>query len=232
MKDESLANTGLVGGGFGYRFNNSFRSDFTVDYEWESQFKGKLNCPDPCTGKPGKEYSKEYADIAAWSGLVNAYWDFDLGGEGLAGFIPYVGAGVGVSSLTTSNVKYTNPNGTTGTWKGATTTNLAWALMAGVSVPVSNNWLIDLNYRYIDLGNAQSGKTLPRLRQQADQIRRHHRVGSPRRPPLPVELGGSPPQAASGAHRKTRRGPPPPRFFQSLHAALGRSVSGRLLEVE
>ncbi len=163
MIDESLAPTGLAGIGFGYRFNDSFRSDVTIDYEWESEFKGKLSCPNPCTGKPGKEYSKEYANIEAWSGLVNAYWDFGLGGEGIAGVIPYVGAGIGVSSLTTSKVSYTNPNGTTGTWKGATTTNLAWAVMAGVSVPITNNWLVDLNYRYMDLGDAQSGKTIPAL---------------------------------------------------------------------
>ena len=161
MKDESLAPTGLAGGGFGYRFNDSFRSDVTIDYEWDSQFKGKLICPNPCTGKKGNEYSKEYADIDAWSGLVNAYWDFNFGGEGLGGIIPYVGAGIGVSNLATSHVKYVNPNGTTGKWKGSSTTNLAWAVMAGVSIPIDTNWLIDLNYRYVDLGNAQSGKTLP-----------------------------------------------------------------------
>lgn len=163
MKDVSLANTGVVGAGFGYKFNNSFRADVTVDYEWDAAFKGKLKCPDPCTGQPGTEYSKEYADISAWTGLANFYWDFDLSGEGLAGFTPYVGAGLGISNLTTTNVDYTNPNGSTGSWKGATTVNFAWALMAGVSVPVNDNWLFDINYRYLDLGNARSGKTLPQF---------------------------------------------------------------------
>ncbi len=159
MKDESLSNTGAVGLGFGYRFNKYFRSDFTLDYEWPSHFKGMLHCPEPCTGQPGPEYSKQYADISAWSGLLNVYFDLDLSGQGLSGFIPYLGGGVGVSTLTTTKVHYANPNGTTGTWKGEKTTNLAWALTAGVAIPMSKNWLVDLNYRYVNLGNAQSGKT-------------------------------------------------------------------------
>jgi len=35
--------------------------------------------------------------------------------------------------------------------------------MAGVSVPMGKNWLMDLNYRYVNLGDAQSGKTLPQF---------------------------------------------------------------------
>ena len=163
MKDESLSSTGIVGGGFGYQFNHSFRTDLTVDYEWPGSFKGKLRCPDPCTGKPGKEYSTEYADITAWSGLLNFYWDFDLSGEGIAPVIPYIGAGIGGASLTTSKVHFVNPNGTTGTYGGATELNFAWALMAGVSIPMGKNWLIDLNYRYVNLGDAQSGKTKPQF---------------------------------------------------------------------
>lgn len=162
FEKESLDDTGVVGLGFGYRFNNNFRTDLTLDYEWASQFKGDLKCPDPCQNI----YSTEYADIDAWSGLANFYWDFDFSGEGLAGFIPYVGAGVGFSTLTTSNVKYVNPDGSTGTWKGDSTTNFAWALMAGVSVPMSNNWIFDVNYRYLDLGDAKSGKTLKQFDNQ------------------------------------------------------------------
>ena len=156
FEKESLADTGVVGLGFGYRFSPYFRTDFTLDYEWDSQFKGNLKCPDPCKNI----YSTEYATIDAWTGLANFYWDIDLSGEGLAGFIPYLGAGIGFSNLTTSRVHYTNPDGSTGTWKGDSQTNLAWALMAGVSVPMSNNWIFDINYRYLDLGDAQSGKTL------------------------------------------------------------------------
>jgi opacity protein-like surface antigen len=157
MIGESLSNTGVGGIGFGYRFSDYVRSDFTLDYEWPGNFKGRLRCPSPCTGASDPEYSTEYADISAWTGLINAY--VDIGEYG--GFTPYVGAGIGASYLTTSDVHYLNPNGSTGTWKGTGTWNFAWAVMAGASYAFSKNWLVDLSYRYVDLGDAKSGKTLP-----------------------------------------------------------------------
>lgn len=154
MFDETLDNTGLVGLGFGYKFSDYFRSDLTVDYEWDSQFTGKLNCAGGCG------YSTEKADISAWTTLVNFYWDIPLNGEGVGAFTPYVGAGLGASYLTTSSVNYTNPDGSTGGWKGAGNWNFAWAATIGGSYQITRNWLLDINYRYLDLGKAVSGKTL------------------------------------------------------------------------
>jgi len=154
MINESLTDTGVVGLGLGYKFNQWLRTDLTVDYEWPGHFHGNLNCPTlGCL--PGPTYSDEYADISAWTGLVNAY--VDLGTWG--GFTPYVGAGIGTSYLSTSNVHYVNPDASTGTWGGASKWNLAWALMAGVSYNISPKWLLDLNYRYVNLGDAISGPT-------------------------------------------------------------------------
>ncbi|KAB2874861.1 MAG: porin family protein [Bauldia sp.] len=157
MIDESLGNTGVVGFGFGYQFSDYFRTDLTVDYEWPGSFHGRLRCPGTCG------YSDEYADISAWSSLVNFYLDFPLNGEGVGGITPYIGAGIGASYLVTSDVNYINPDSSTGTWDGAGKWNFAWAAMVGASYAVSRNWLIDLNYRYIDLGKAVSGKTLPQF---------------------------------------------------------------------
>ena len=152
MIDENLDDTGVAGLGFGYKFSDYFRSDLTVDYEWDAQFHGRLPCPGGCG------YSDEYADISAWTTLVNFYLDLPIGGEGLGAVTPYVGAGIGGAYLTTSNVNYVNPDGSTGTYKGAGNWNFAWAAMVGASYAVTNNWLIDLNYRYLDLGKAVSGK--------------------------------------------------------------------------
>lgn len=156
--DESLSNTGIVGVGFGYKFNESFRTDVTLDYEWPGDFHGRLICPSgPCDPDT---YSDEYAKIAAWTGLFNVYWDLGtIAGEGPGVLTPYIGAGIGASYLVTSNVNYVNPDSSTGSWDGAGKWNLAWALMAGVSYAVSKDWLFDLNYRYVHLGNAVSGST-------------------------------------------------------------------------
>ena len=50
MTGENLSDTGLAGVGFGYKWNDWFRTDVTLDYEWPGNFHGRLNCPDPCTG--------------------------------------------------------------------------------------------------------------------------------------------------------------------------------------
>ena len=157
MTNPSLSNTVVAGLGFGYKFNPWFRADLTLDHEWPGHFHGNLPCV-LCT----PTFSDEYADISAWSGLVNVYFDLPLGGEGaLSGFTPYVGAGVGLSYLTASNVHYLNPPATTGVWPGASTWNFSWALMAGVSYNLTQKWVVDANYRYVHLGNAVSGPTDP-----------------------------------------------------------------------
>src|SRR5690348_9624737 len=73
MIDESLSNTGVAGVGFGYQWNEWFRTDVTLDYEWPGHFHGQLHCPSPCTAAPDPEYSDEFADITAWTTLINAY---------------------------------------------------------------------------------------------------------------------------------------------------------------
>jgi opacity protein-like surface antigen len=162
MIDESLGDTGVVGFGFGHKWNEFFRTDVTLDYEWPGEFEGRLICPSPCTGDPDPEYSIERADITAYTGLINFYFDLPLGGEGaFGGFTPYIGAGLGTSYLVTDNVNFTNPNGTEGKWPGEGTWNFAWAAMVGGSWALNKNWLIDLNWRYVDLGNAKSGSTGP-----------------------------------------------------------------------
>jgi opacity protein-like surface antigen len=152
MVNESLSDAGLVGLGFGYKWNDSFRTDFTIDYEWPGKFHGNLPCPGDCESP----YSDEYADFSVFTGLLNAY--FDLGTW--SGFTPYIGGGVGLSAINTSDVRYVNPDSTTGSWDGGTSWNLAWALMAGFAYDFGNNWLLDVNYRYVDLGDAKSG-TIP-----------------------------------------------------------------------
>ncbi|MCX5516336.1 outer membrane protein [Kaistia algarum] len=145
----SLDNTGLLGVGVGYQFNNYFRADATIDYEFSAGAYGEGYCG----GCGGVGHTIESADISAWTLLANGY--IDLGNY--AGFTPYVGAGIGTSYLETSNVGYINPNGVTGGWDGAGQWNFAWALMAGASYAISPNTSIDLNYRYLNLGDAVSG---------------------------------------------------------------------------
>lgn len=155
--NESISNTGVVGFGIGWDPEGIFRTDLTLDYEWPGHFEGELICPAPCTADPDPEYSFEMADISALTLLLNGYIDFNFHGGPLT---PYIGGGVGVSRLTTSNVAFFNPDGSSGNWTGATTWNFAWQLTAGVAYELAPNVLIDANYRYVHLGDAMAMTSL------------------------------------------------------------------------
>jgi opacity protein-like surface antigen len=166
MINTSLSNTGIVGFGVGYKWNDWFRTDFTADYEWAGHFHGRLPCPAPCTGAPVQEFSDEFADISAWTMLINGYFDLPFFGEGAGGLTPYVGGGIGAAELWTSNVHFINPGGATGSWPNGDRWNFAWSLTAGVSYPITKNFLFDLNYRFVDLGSTISGPTLANFNNQ------------------------------------------------------------------
>lgn len=134
-----------IGIGAGYKFNDYLRADLTLDYETPAGFSGKLACPGAC----GATETGESIDITAWSGLVNVY--ADLGTYG--GLTPYVGAGVGASYLVTDGGKSTDGSHYEGDGKW----NFAWALQAGASYAINSQWSVDMGYRYLNLGDAQSG---------------------------------------------------------------------------
>ncbi|NQU46086.1 MAG: porin family protein [Chlorobium sp.] len=76
-------------------------------------------------------------DISVISLMANGYYDIDTGG----GIEPYVTAGVGFAQGHAESI--TN----FGTWNETT---LAWQVGAGVAVPVADNVMVDLRYRYFD----------------------------------------------------------------------------------
>jgi opacity protein-like surface antigen len=74
------------------------------------------------------------------------------------GFTPYVGAGIGFATISVNGLKDVNvPNGSVFYAADNTTTNFAWAIHAGVAYDVTPQFVVDLAYRYADLGDAKSG---------------------------------------------------------------------------
>ncbi|GLK79886.1 outer membrane protein [Methylopila turkensis] len=151
FKEEDLNDTAVIGGGVGYKFNEWFRADVTLDYEFKSKFDGKLDCFG-CT--TAGLYSDERAKISALTPLVNVYADLGT----WYGITPYVGAGIGASYIMVDNYRYTNPNGTGGKIKGDNNWDFSWALMAGIGYNVSENLVVDAGYRYLNLGDGKTKK--------------------------------------------------------------------------
>jgi opacity protein-like surface antigen len=153
LVNEKMLGAADFGVGVGYKFNDYLRTDLVLDYETPAKFRGSLWCQTtPCGG--GGYFDSERVKISAWSGLVNVY--ADLGN--FHGIIPYIGAGAGASYLKTSSVVSSNQNSTGPKYpSGDGKWNFAWALMAGVEYPISDRLSLDLGYRYLNLGDAQTG---------------------------------------------------------------------------
>jgi opacity protein-like surface antigen len=137
--------------GFGYKYNNWFRTDLTLDYRHNAKANADATvvCPysatavtDSASANIGVLYDtnqtctrRQEASLAAYDVMLNGY--FDLGTW--SGLTPYVGAGLGVGSiLTKGTVNYyktgettayaadlTAPTGTPAVWMNAAGTPIS-----------------------------------------------------------------------------------------------------------
>lgn len=91
-----------------------------------------------------------FTDVHTYSFMANFFYDF----ANYSGFVPYVGAGIGFAYHVMSDV-YDDINPQVAL-AGDEDLVFTWALMAGVGYNVSENVVIDVGYRYIDLGGVSS----------------------------------------------------------------------------
>lgn len=151
--NHDIKSSPLYGIGVGWQARHWLRFDLTGEYRGDAAFFGADIYADP--PGPATAGANEYtADLKSWLGLVNAY--IDMGNW--CGFTPYIGAGIGFSTITVEGLKDINgPQDGVAFGGNKTSTNFAWAIHAGVSYDVTPQMVVDLAYRYTDLGDAQSG---------------------------------------------------------------------------
>jgi opacity protein-like surface antigen len=135
--DNHLSNSfaGGVGAGFKWR---QIRTDLTADY-------GAMDY----TGTGGGADAR--ARIQTITGLANAYYDIGT----WWGVTPYVGAGAGFAHVRVSDYRSvtTPPLSNVGSFARY---NFAWALMAGMNYQFLRNLNVDLGYRFLDQGAAET----------------------------------------------------------------------------
>jgi opacity protein-like surface antigen len=130
--------------GFGYKYQ-WFRADVTYDRSGPTRVSAFTSV---ATDQP-----QFTAKIRSETILANGYVDFGTWG----GFTPYVGGGVGVARLKIKNyVDTTDLPSATGMTGQGTSQNFAWAAMVGVAYQTAPNWMIDIGFRYLDLGDVVS----------------------------------------------------------------------------
>jgi opacity protein-like surface antigen len=150
------------GVGVGYQFNSWLRADVTGEYRSRVNFSGNdFAVINGLNGVPGNSpFGDTYnGGVSSWVGLLNVY--ADLGTWWC--ITPFIGAGVGAAYNTTTGLSdlatFPANNLSTSLYQanGASKTDLAWALHAGLAYRVNSNFTIELAYRYLDLGSAVTG---------------------------------------------------------------------------
>ena len=87
--------------------------------------------------------------------MLNGYKDFGNFG----GFTPYAGAGIGVAYNIVDDVYFTGNPDLPNRIHGDRDIAFAWALMAGVGYQISDRAILDIGYRFIDMGKANSERS-------------------------------------------------------------------------
>jgi opacity protein-like surface antigen len=143
----SLANTPFIRGGLGYEANNWLRFESTAEY----RFKTAINAFGQYTSG-GTTFSEAYQGyLTSLVFLENAYVDLGT----WAYLTPFVGAGMGgaYNSVLDFAENGSSAGSISGTGPTANKWNLAWAAYAGVAYNVTNNFKVELTYRYLSFGS-------------------------------------------------------------------------------
>jgi opacity protein-like surface antigen len=125
--------------GFGVK-SDWLRTDVTIDYASPLKYQGSFATPGDTTAK-----------IQATTALFNAYIDLGTWYR----ITPYIGAGAGAAyTRVTDYMSGGAPPFAVNTDKNQW--GFAWAAMAGVAFPVSHNMIVDVGYRYLNIGNVKT----------------------------------------------------------------------------
>jgi opacity protein-like surface antigen len=172
---QSLGDASSWSIGAGYNFNDTFRADLTFErsagHDWSGTSVGTI-----CGGlTPGECYSEDDAAFDRNSVMANAY--VSLGNYG--GFSPYVGGGIGLTHVEWSgydsdayctvdvgeDCTYGVHSGLTAdpetffggstSYDGESTTAFTYALATGFDYRLSQNWLMDVGYKYTNIQGAK-----------------------------------------------------------------------------
>ena len=162
--EERLGDTAFVGAGVGYQFNHWLRFDATGEYrtsqsinEVQSYNAGAFFTP----ADNSRAYDQYTGNVQSSVFLANAYIDIGT----WYGITPFIGGGIGGSynrlyGLTDVGVGGPGGfgNGGFGFAREKSSFDLAYAAMAGLSYTVSPNLKLEIAYRYLNMGEANSGQ--------------------------------------------------------------------------
>ncbi|MBL0225123.1 MAG: porin family protein [Geobacteraceae bacterium] len=145
----------FVEGAVGLRLQPWLRTEFSLTYRPDMHYSGQANF----TGLTGPQPVS--GDAESLSGLANLYLDINgLPGVSLGRFQPFVGGGIGFATNWQDEMTYKfpqlPPKHTYSIVPSGDRTDLAFMLTAGTGFELTKHLILEISYRYTDLGRAQT----------------------------------------------------------------------------
>lgn len=139
----------------GLRLQPWLRTELALAYRPDMHYSGQANF----TGLTGPQPVS--GDAESLSGLVNLYLDINgLPGVSLGRFQPFVGGGIGFARNWLDEMTYKfpqlPPKHTYSIVPSGDRTDLAFMFTAGTGIELTKHLILDISYRYTDLGRAQT----------------------------------------------------------------------------
>lgn len=142
--------------GAGLKLTDYLRTDITVSYGSRLSAADDYRDADGTPNKPGNKLNEGAFETSNWTTMMNVYVDpLSIAGVDVGAFSPYLQGGIGWARNKTEKLFFPNSSFI----PGDTHNDLAWQIGAGVGYAISDNWKLDLSYRYLDMGEARGGNT-------------------------------------------------------------------------
>ena len=125
-----------------------FASEVMFGIHGERNFEGEPGQVGPIVIDP------MHFNVQSYTAMSNVYKD--LGN--FNGVTPCLGAGIGVAYNQIYEVYFTDNPALVNRIEGEDTLSFAWSLMAGMGYQVTDNLILDIGFRFLDMGKAQSGR--------------------------------------------------------------------------
>jgi opacity protein-like surface antigen len=138
-----LGSSFIIGAGVGYKLPMGFR----VDVTYNNRNGYDLSGSDPA----GTDFDPK---TTANTVMFNGYYDLPV--KIADKVTPYIGGGIGRSRNKVNNINWRDPPNFAGQVPGGSTTSTAWQLTIGADIRVTKNWVLDVGYRYTDLGDLKT----------------------------------------------------------------------------
>ncbi|MDR2489734.1 MAG: porin family protein [Desulfovibrio sp.] len=156
----SKTDTAFGGGiSIGYDFEPQLGVPVRLELDYTARTRGEakssgLYDDSAITGEGPFDVTKKDS-VSLQTLMLNAWVDIPTG----TAFTPYLGGGVGFGFVNyKARMGFVDTQGVvdSGSESSSTNeTNFAWSLGGGVAYDVTDNWTVDLGYRYIDAGKAR-----------------------------------------------------------------------------